>query len=248
MTWMDRYTLPDSTPLWSAVHRGDGRAVVTDGRTLLAVDDPAATFAQLELPAGNPGVSPAARRLLAEPPPADAMWTDLGDLWLWLDRVERERCRACGGTGNAIQSDPGVHPPRFVACEECDARGWHLSVPAAPDADTVMVCGRHLDRNRVAWWLAGELAGHGDHCRVWPTHTGMMPAATFAGDHWRLVVAAMSPEIHRGRYRAYHPGLGLWWVERRCGTARCAARDWAQDRGIDPLDVFGERPQLEAIA
>lgn len=250
MDWLARYILPNcGLEAYKSVWRGDGRAVVTNGSCLLAVDDPAATFAPLAVPFTRPESNGRLRAILSAPPPADALVTDLPDLWAWLDRLVRERCGPCAGTGKAFHLEAG-HPPRFVACDDCDGRGWHLSFPEEPvDRDTVAVCGVPVDRNAVAWWLAGELADLGESwaCRVWaavpfPPAAGSVaepvPVVTFAGDHWRVSVAGFDRGAHSGRYRAYHPGAGSWWAARRCETARLAAADWCQDRDIDPADLF----------
>lgn len=37
MKWLERFTLPDTLPLWGMVHRCNGWAFVTDSRSMLAV-------------------------------------------------------------------------------------------------------------------------------------------------------------------------------------------------------------------
>lgn len=246
LDWLDRYLLPDcGYAAWDRVHRGDGRAVATDGRCILAVDDPAATFAELDVPFGTAhGFDPAdanrtLRGLLAEPAPADADVTDLGDLWAWVGHLWRERCPACLGTGSFLGMGPDDPP-----CEECDGRRWVFPLPPwdRPDADTVTARGLPLDRNRLAWWLAGELGDYGAApvC-VWRSASAGLksPAVAFAGPCWRLVVAASDRDVHPARYRTYLPGAGQWWERRLEPVARWAAEDWARERGADGYDLFG---------
>lgn len=243
MDWLDRYTDPDSGWTdWAKVHRGDGRSVVTDRRCILAVDDATAPFGELNLHPTRGAMNATARKVLAEPAPADAMAADLRDLWLWLDRIDRERCGACNGTG----SYPGEWNDSPPDCEVCEGRGWHFP-DAEFDAHTVSVLGHHFDRLRLAWWLAGELEGAGDSSpvRLWVAATFRQfktQTLVIDGGWWRLVVASLNPERREGnRYRTYFPGAGLWWSCRRCPTARMAAIDWFQDRGVaaDEVTLFG---------
>ena len=241
MDWLDRYTDPDSSWTdWANVHRGDGHSVVTDRRCILAVDDPAAGFAELVLRPNQPEVNRVARAALAEPVPAGAVRTDLHDLWLWLDRLDRERCPDC-------PPDPDLRP----FCQDCDGRGWVRLEPDEDnyDADSVVLAGGLVDRWRLCWWLPGELEPLGTDVAVWPSGAFTPPLKaplTIDGGRWRLVVMTLDPThapagaAGRPR-RTYFPGAGLWWACRRCPTARLAAIDWFQDRGVeaDEATLFG---------
>lgn len=236
MNWMERYASPeDASCLCRHVHRGGGVSLVTDTRCLLVADDPAATFDDLAI---DPKAAPVVTAFRYAAPPTDALWADLYDLWRWLDRVERLVCPGCRGTGHYGPLGEGGEA---FTCSECDGNRWVFPVPDRPDGDTVVVCGRHLDRNRVAWWLAGELADLGTACRAWAVEGAAgVPAVMIAGERWRLVVSSMRPETHRGRHRSYHPGAGTWWASRRCETSQCASIDWAQEQGVDPGALFPE--------
>ena len=239
MDWLDRYTDSDSGWAdWATVHRGDGRSVVTDRRCVLAVDDPAAGFGELVLRPRQPEVNRVAREALAEPVPAGAVRTDLHDLWLWLDRLDRERCTEC--------------PPYSARpyCEECDGRGWLRPEPDEDnyDADAVVLAGGLVDRWRLCWWLPGELESLGTDVAIWPSGAWPFGKAPLAidGGRWRLIVMTLdmthAPAGSAGRpRRTYHPGAGLWWACRRCPTARLAAIDWFADRGVgvDEATLFG---------
>jgi hypothetical protein len=234
VNWLERYTTPDSfVPAWGSVHRGLGRRLVTDSRSLLTIDDPAATLAPLELPGVKPGNRKFLDAILAEKTPADALVADLSDLWAWLDRVERERCPAC----TVLPLPPGA------GCEECDGRRWVFPWREA-GVDSVILCGLHLDRNRLAWWLAAELEPIGSRVALWASTAGSVASLAIDGGGWRLVVSALLEEYQRPGNRAYLPGAGAWWTCRRCPVARLSAADWAMDRGADPAGVFGAEQEV----
>lgn len=231
--WLVRYAIPDSG--WKeceTVHRGDGRAVVTDRVCILAVDDPGATLGELDM--GKDAVTRCVRESLAEAVPPDALRFDLGDLWLWLDRVDREQCPEC-------RQYPDDAKP---FCQECDGRGWVRPEPGADDydADTVGLADALVDRWRLAWWLPGELEPLGTAVAVWRSGAfgrDKVPALggnvlALDGGGWRLIVMSLDPTDRRGKvYRTYHPGAGLWWQNRRCPVARLSALDWFAERGVD---------------
>jgi len=245
-TFLGRYTVPDAGPHCSSVHHTPGgRSLVTNNRHLLAVDGMADGSGPLEVAVPQAKL----HRMLDvvhSPPPADAMVTDLADLWLWLDRVERERCPECRGSGcygGLEWSDP---PP----CELCDGDGWLLPdfspEEHGPD-DVVTLCEIPLDRNALAWWLPGELAGLGTACRVWArafpvspnSVNDPVPVVTVAGDRWRVAAAGLLRQFYPGRFRTYLPGAGVWYACRRDRVARLAGADWAQERDRDGFDLFG---------
>lgn len=236
LTWLNRYTLPDSgRHLWEHVHSHHGRAVVTDGRCMLAVDDPGASFGPLaEAVRLSPRVVlDRVTAFLDHPAPADASHTTLSDLWFWLDRLERMQCPACRPFRRG--------DPEREFCSGCDGDGWVFPWRDSADKDTGVVAGVHLDRNRLCWWLAGELEGFGAAVRYWrhKAHAAMsQPAVVFDGGGWRLAVMSLDPTFHPGRYREYLPGAGVWWHHRRDGVARCAAADYYAERGIEADNLF----------
>jgi len=250
--WLDRFVSHDSGhPLWDAVHRAHGLAFASDGRSLLAVDDPAATFdgpAFAGVGAIFRGDDAAGRherlsRLLVEETPADAAPADLLDLWAWLDRVERVQCDSCRRIRAFYElgdSDPvGV-------CPECDGRGWFYTMFEPDDPKTVVtILGLPFDRNRLAWWLPGELwdvCGGRTACRVFPSGAAAMQSVTFVGRGWRLVCASLKRESNPRQYREYRLGCGAWWSHRHDAKAVAAAEDWAQERGMSPGSLWGASP------
>ena len=232
MDWMTRYLDPaDDRPEFRHTFRAGGWVFVTDTRSLLAVrgDHPAARDGA-EFFRETPERLGRVLDYLALGPPADAPVADLHDLWLWLDRVEREACGAwCGGSG----------PPGRGPCPECGGKGWHWPHHLCDD-DAATVCGYPFDRNRLAWWLAPELPA--GRCRLFllPEPGSLNRPIVVAGEGWRLLAVSIGKQYAPGRYRAYHPGAGHWWQHRRDRYARLAAADWAVEQGIEASDVFGE--------
>lgn len=223
--WLDRYLTPDSgAPAWESVHHAPGGwAFVTDERSFLAVRaDPRPDWRSLEL---HPGLRVAVTlHLLEAPPPADAARTTLADLWAWLDCLTRTRCEVCEGTS--------------LPCPDCDDRGWYVGVPSGQCRNVVCFGGHPFDRDRLVWWLPGELPD--GPCDLWlePLGRDNGPVWLAAGDGWRAGTAALYRKPP-GRCRAYHPGAGGWWPYRNDPVSRLAATDWAQDRDIDPFDLVG---------
>lgn len=234
LDWLERYTIPDSgIPEWASIHYGDGLAVVTDSRCLLAVPAPDEWTPLAPFSGKKADRNVALRAMLREPPPASAMVTDLMDLWRWLDHLEREACPQCRGSVSGRHTEDGF-------CAVCDGQGW-LTPFREPDApDTLTVCGVPVDPWRLCWWLAGELEEYGTRCCVWLTGTAKVPTVVIAGDSWRLLCASLDREMNPSRHRAYLPGAGLWWQYRRCPVSRLTAADWAAERGADVFDLFGE--------
>jgi hypothetical protein len=233
MTWLARYTTPDSgRPLWEAVHAAPGGwACVTDGRCLLGAKRRADPARPPLLPVPGDKGKDVVARLLNAPVPDDAAGSTLADLWLWLDHVALLRCPAC----RPFERD--ARDPEVMFCSECDGRRWVFPVPDPADADTVRACGKPLDRNRLAWWLAGELGDIAPAVRVFPA--AGLDAVTFDGGRWRLVVMALKADVHPGVYRAYTPGAGQWWHLRRDPVSRLVARDWCEERGLGVADLYG---------
>lgn len=248
LKWLNRYVRPDSgNPLWETVHRACGVAFVSDSRSLLVADDPAATFAPPEFAGvgslfrGDEGAKrhEILTRALIENPPDDAIHADLFDLWLWLDRVERVPCGDCNGTGRYR----AYHGPDAFPCLECNGEGW-FPVCADPDdpQNTVSLLGLPFDRNRLAWWLPGELAdvcGGRTECRVFVFTHGAVPSLAIVGRGWRLICASLNRDMNPQSYRTYLLGAGVWWSQRRDRIATLAADDWAQERGLQAGELWG---------
>jgi hypothetical protein len=121
VTWLNRYLKPDvGNAIYAQVWQGNMQSVVTCGSHLLAVDDPAATFDALRITGvGNIDHGPAISKLLTRPTPDTAMTTTLGDLWAWLDRVERHLCPDCV---------LGSNPVHFVEDGVIRAMPWDAPV------------------------------------------------------------------------------------------------------------------------
>jgi hypothetical protein len=253
LAWVNRYTVPE-TPMGLA-HLGWGCRVVTDARCILSVADPSAPFEEPQVFFGDPekpeSFEVAKRKntviwsLIQERVPPDAGQTTLNDLWLWLDRIERRACAWCSGTGDGTFLTNGgevLVTSAGVACGECEGKGWYFPEPYPQlDADPVTVCGYPLDRNRLSWWLAGELQEHGTEVRFWATSAAPAAVAVvFDNPQWRLVCSSKHRDAHPARYRTYLPGCGQWWQHRYDPVARMAATDWAMERGADYYDLFGE--------
>jgi hypothetical protein len=169
-------------------------------------------------------------KLLGEAVPDDAMVTDLPDLWLWLDHLKLDRCPECEGRSVLDQHD---------VCLGCDNEGWIFPGHDDPFADVVTILGHHLDRNRLAWWLPGDLADvDSGPVAMWPTTSSKIGAVVFDGGAWRLAIAALDPKVHAGRrYRGYAPSAGLWWHHRGDSVAQMMAPDYFSDRGF-PADIL----------
>ena len=240
LTWMNRYVIPDSgIELWERAHRISGYRFVTDSRCLLAVAEVG--------PDDNPGSTKRLdiiRALLPEEPVAPAMTTTLGDLWLWLDHLERDRCLCLHDTFYELNVTPLPH------CQDCDGEGWHFPDYEPPSngysnprlMPVGSFFGLPVDLNRLTWWLCGNLEDvDASPVRIWVSCHGKGPAITFAAYGWRLVISSLSRVIYTGQYREYAPGAGEWWHQRRDPIARMIAADWCQENGIDPATVF--RPE-----
>ena len=243
LTWINRYVIPDSgIELWERAHRISGYRIVTDSRCLLAVADVG--------PDDNPGSTKRLdiiRALLTEEPIAPVMTTTLGDLWLWLDHLERDRCNECDGEGIAVMYNP---PIPGIPCQGCEGERWTLpeyEPPSSGYANPRLIpvgsfFGLPVDLNRLTWWLCGNLEDvDASPVRIWVSCHGKGPAITFAAYGWRLTISSLSREMYTGQYREYAPGAGEWWHQRRDPIARMIAADWCQENGIDPATVF--RPE-----
>lgn len=243
LQWLNRYCDQESTrdrsqrPFQLAGHR-----CATDEYSLIAVrnngrDD-------------NPGsgrVLDLIRGMLREEPLPPVMTTTLADLWLWLDRLERDVCPCT----EYFRDYPGPLPH----CPACNGDGWVLPAYDRPWANTQTpdpsaayrkICpvgtffGLPVDLNRLLWWLPADLEDvePDRSVRIWVSAWGRGPAVTFAGKSWRVVQASMSREIYTDQYREYVPGAGQWWHQRRDPVAVAISRDWCEENGHDYAAVW----------
>jgi hypothetical protein len=253
VNWLNRYLKPDvGNAIYSQVWQGNGQSVVTCGSHLLAVDDPAATFDALRVTGvGNIDHGSAISQLLTRPTPDTAMVTTLGDLWAWLDRVERHLCPGCVKGHYPIHYTEGgmIYPfgpyeiidwRREIICETCDGNLWVFPyVESGPKPDVVCFGRCVFDRNALAWWLPAELGDAQQLVRIWVTPTGRSHILIVQGSVWKLLTVEMQAEKYRGRYRTYYPGAGLWWTHRRDPVAMLTAQDWCQEKGYDYWQMMG---------
>lgn len=240
--WLSRYVTESGREPTNAVYQRGDHSLVTDASRVLVVRGAAG------LPVGamqRPGVGNLLSNLVALSPPPDAARTTLGDLWAWLDRVEREGCDECGNTG-------GFYYPAersTVRCHDCNGRGWAFPDRAEWDADSVVVAGELLMRNHVAWWMPAELGETGSPVAIWRHVIGTKtPSVVFAGPDWKLVVVAQTAQGTLKKYRTYTPGAGQWYEARRQFADKSVhpGTDWFVESGFDPRDLvkmWGEQPQ-----
>lgn len=234
MKWMERYALafPHVNEYRRSVWWREGMLLATDAKCLLCVSDHRGSDAAELAPLpeeGEKGWARSAWLMAGEPTRHDASVTTLGDLWAWLDRVELEHCALCFDY-------KGLCP----MCEESGEQWPPVWRPREPDErqrdrDTVLVAGAHLERNRLAWWLAPELGDAADPVAVQPGPVS--DSAAFIGNCWKLFVKGLDygPCRVKGRaYRTYLPGAGAWWECRRSAPAEVhPALDWFAERGLE---------------
>jgi hypothetical protein len=227
------------------LHHGLGMTVATDARGMLAVNDPTAT--------GDPFPIDIFGKLLDWAVPADAIATDLWDLWSWLGPLKRDLCPECRGLGNNAYQGNGENG--VIYCESCDGQRWVW--PTREDegsendaAEVVSICEYAFDRNLLCWWLAGELENYGTDCRVFvsqlkPSLVKENGILVIAAERWRLCLMSMIRD-DVSKYRQYLPRAGLWTVAaERDDVAKLAAQDYYEDLGITGVRLFQHQATLE---
>ena len=246
--WLRRYTSAESVYVCERrVWQVGGLLVATDSKGAVCVEGAGGA----DLAAGERGDAKKDAwirnmvEVVGEARRPDAVATTLGDLWAWLDRVEREVCPACAGAGVAPGYDPVTrcYTGPTCVCDDCDGRRW-VWPWHDDDRDTVTLCGLQFDRNMLAWWLAAELgAPEAPVCyQVTPGRPGGADRLTLFGAGWKVITspfAADSPGNRRGKtYRTYAPGAGGWWQARRQFAPDVhPGTDWfVEERGFEPGD------------
>lgn len=254
--WLHRFVCdPDwasaANRLWQcAVWSFGDWSVATDSLAMVALRDGGASESQGCFDDESQGCfdddRPAVRRALAGYfdllPPA-RLHTTIDALWSFVGRIDARRCPNCGDPWEC-EVDRNL-TPRFH-CEDCDGTGIEL----APEPRPALVAGVPLDVNRLARWLAPELADNGRDVAarraavVVSRHgfTGPVDSVCFDGGAWRVWVCGMDP---RGatvkdagglaRLPSFHPDpvFAQLWLERDDPDARPVLADWLDERG-DP--------------